>query len=57
MMDNAQVTNAMEIADLLVGIYNGNVSARPTVNGDSVEVEIDDKVKPNGLKYFHEVLA
>lgn len=57
MMDNAQVTNAMEIADLLVGIYNGNVSARPTVNGDSVEVEIDDKVKPEGLKFFHEVLA
>lgn len=26
MMDNAQVTNAMEIADLLVGIYNGNVN-------------------------------
>lgn len=56
MTRNNEATNAMEIAAMLASSYKGNSFIIPTLKGDSVDVETDNKIKPLGHLYMHEIL-
>lgn len=56
MTRNNEETNAMEVAAMLASSYKGNTFIIPTLKGDSVDVETDDKIKPLGHLYMHEIL-
>lgn len=57
MTENVKATNAMEMAALLGGVFNGNDFFRPTLIGDSVEVKSSGDINLLGHQYMREIFV
>ena len=57
MMGNTKATNAMEMAALFGGIFNGTDFLLPTLIGDSVEVEFSGDINHFGHRYMKEIFV
>ena len=55
--DNANTTNAMDMAALFSNVYNGNKIILPSLKGGLIRVRTDSQINPLGCQYLREILT